>query len=647
MAIPLVGGPAPSINHRDLLTGDSSHFKAGVGNWTASGATLTYDSTIAYMWPSNNTGSAKLATSGASQRMECPVPGTFKSGVEYQAWVLLTVEENVACDFVLTLGVQGVDVGTFTAVSFGAEEPWNDGRYTAFVVRWRPTATRTGVTIRMNRTEASGTINYHIGHCKVFRPIVDSTITALATPSTTAAAPPSGMAPVFETQAQGWRLHAGSKFNGGFEVDSFAGASMEANTDGDTALDYSGIGVYPGNAWIQAGTVAGIGDMTGQGINFEAGDDYVGINIGEKDSDTVQLYADSNSGYQVELRDRGGKGWSNNVGDGVQGKVSDSFQWPFYVAGVQTTGTDKAAYWQTPAKCIIDEVRIHLGTAPTGAPVIVDVNDDGTTIFTTQANRPITGITVKNVTSGSDSTDGNFYNTASVTLKAGRLYLMSVELSHASSAPLITAIQSTPMSGVSMTSRSTTTFNGGLNRTSIWSYVPTRDWTTALFFNIAASVTGIAWSLDEVTGVDTTTNDGVVQQAVGTGTSTTPLATLAAFGSVENGAYAAHGQAAAAATTPGSGWTELADVTAATPPQALETAYRFDNDTTADATITSAAWGSCAIELKGDSANVTSRSPDGGTAVAKNSVLTIDVDQIGSGTAGSDLAVFVRGRYIW
>lgn len=36
----------------------------------------------------------------------------------------------------------------------------------------------------------------------------------------------------------------------------------------------------------------------------------------------------------------------------------------------------------------IIEVILHVGTAPTGAAIIVDVNKGGTTIFTTQANRP-------------------------------------------------------------------------------------------------------------------------------------------------------------------------------------------------------------------------------------------------------------------
>lgn len=49
----------------------------------------------------------------------------------------------------------------------------------------------------------------------------------------------------------------------------------------------------------------------------------------------------------------------------------------------------------------ITGVRASVGTAPTGASIIVDVNKNGTTVFTTQANRPtiaIAGNTSGNVT---------------------------------------------------------------------------------------------------------------------------------------------------------------------------------------------------------------------------------------------------------
>lgn len=59
----------------------------------------------------------------------------------------------------------------------------------------------------------------------------------------------------------------------------------------------------------------------------------------------------------------------------------------FFVSGSQTTGTKKAAALIGVAGTIVD-VRAHLDTAPAGSSFIVDVNKNGTTLFTTQANRP-------------------------------------------------------------------------------------------------------------------------------------------------------------------------------------------------------------------------------------------------------------------
>jgi len=68
--------------------------------------------------------------------------------------------------------------------------------------------------------------------------------------------------------------------------------------------------------------------------------------------------------------------------------LSDSFQWPFYIDGAQSTVSGGTAYFQTPETAVIDEVRVHLGTTCSGSNFIIDVNDDGVTVFTTQANRP-------------------------------------------------------------------------------------------------------------------------------------------------------------------------------------------------------------------------------------------------------------------
>lgn len=62
---------------------------------------------------------------------------------------------------------------------------------------------------------------------------------------------------------------------------------------------------------------------------------------------------------------------------------------PFSVNGnlVLRTGTNR--YYNDTGKTLtISSVRASVGTSPSGSSVIVDVHKDGTTIFTTQSNRP-------------------------------------------------------------------------------------------------------------------------------------------------------------------------------------------------------------------------------------------------------------------
>jgi hypothetical protein len=60
---------------------------------------------------------------------------------------------------------------------------------------------------------------------------------------------------------------------------------------------------------------------------------------------------------------------------------------PFSKTGAQTVATGAVRY-RIPFAAVIESVAATVGTAPTGASLIVDVNKNGTTIFTTQANRP-------------------------------------------------------------------------------------------------------------------------------------------------------------------------------------------------------------------------------------------------------------------
>jgi hypothetical protein len=205
-------------------------------------------------------------------------------------------------------------------------------------------------------------------------------------------------------------------------------------------------------------------------------------------------------------------------------------------------------------------------------------------------------VAATNLTTGVDSTDATTYTTASVTLKAGRLYLLSF-VNTAASAAVISDIAGGP----TWASRASTQYNSAAHRVSIWSGVPTVDYTGTIVVSFGATQTSGRWSLNEFSGVDTATNDGVVQGVVGTGSSTTPLATLAAFGSANNSTFGALANVADSTTTPGTNFRELSDLTTTTTPGSfLQTQWYEGNDTTVDGTITSGAWGACAVEIKAD-----------------------------------------------
>ncbi len=74
--------------------------------------------------------------------------------------------------------------------------------------------------------------------------------------------------------------------------------------------------------------------------------------------------------------------------DAATRKFADTGVFVFGQAGELTTGTGSTRLY-LPFNVDIIKVEASVGTAPTGAAIQVDVNVDGTTIFTTQTNRPI------------------------------------------------------------------------------------------------------------------------------------------------------------------------------------------------------------------------------------------------------------------
>lgn len=81
--------------------------------------------------------------------------------------------------------------------------------------------------------------------------------------------------------------------------------------------------------------------------------------------------------------------------------VNRAFVW--YVAGVLTTGTSVGPRYVAPQAMTIVKAWLIIKTAPTGANLIVDLNKNGTTIWSTQGNRGT--ITATNTTGNQTTFD--------------------------------------------------------------------------------------------------------------------------------------------------------------------------------------------------------------------------------------------------
>lgn len=215
-------------------------------------------------------------------------------------------------------------------------------------------------------------------------------------------------------------------------------------------------------------------------------------------------------------------------------------------------------------------------------------------------------VSFTNLTSGSDTDGNSTCTTASVTLTSNRLHLLSVtqfeSTGSASNAPTCTG----------------------------WTQVATHEFYTAagvlfarqtVLRRLGAGETGthtidfasqnqteVRWAIDQSdANVDTTGTNGsgaIVQTANGTASAAASVsATLAAFGSTDNGTFGSVGAYGGGMSTwtQGTGFTKLADAPGGFSTDiSLLTEYRTDNDTSVDASMSSSvdAAGLIAIEIK-------------------------------------------------
>jgi hypothetical protein len=209
-------------------------------------------------------------------------------------------------------------------------------------------------------------------------------------------------------------------------------------------------------------------------------------------------------------------------------------------------------------------------------------------------------ITCTHITTGASTTDGTSFATASVTPSANKLYLLFISNTKATTADAVSSVSGNGLTWVSVASRNFNTSN--VNRISVYrAMIASAPSAGAITITFAASQTGCAWSLLEIDGVETSGSDGagaIAQFTSSLGTSTTPLATLNAFDDATNNATVGGFSSAAASTyTAGTNFAIKGQTTYLTPSSSIATEFFAGSDTTVDATIASAAWGSIAIEI--------------------------------------------------
>lgn len=92
----------------------------------------------------------------------------------------------------------------------------------------------------------------------------------------------------------------------------------------------------------------------------------------------------------------------------------------FSKAGTLTTGTGThRLYNDSGSTMTIVGVRASVGTAPTGASIIVDINVGGSTIFSTQGNRP--------TIAASGNTSGKVTNMNTTTIADGGYFTVDID----------------------------------------------------------------------------------------------------------------------------------------------------------------------------------------------------------------------------
>jgi len=214
---------------------------------------------------------------------------------------------------------------------------------------------------------------------------------------------------------------------------------------------------------------------------------------------------------------------------------------------------------------------------------IYETDDPGT---------PFVAITATVLTSGSDETDRTVYTTASVSPGSNKLILAIVNGLRLAVSP-----NSAPTfagNGLTWVQVGTVAYEHaggetGRTRMSVFRAMGAAPSSGAITFTFPETQARASWSIIEFDNIDTggaNGADAIVQSIISAeATTTNPIATLAAFGSINNATFGTTGWSVGDPTvTPGTGFAELSEDDLPPNGTGVQTEFRLDNDTTVDVT---------------------------------------------------------------
>ena len=202
-------------------------------------------------------------------------------------------------------------------------------------------------------------------------------------------------------------------------------------------------------------------------------------------------------------------------------------------------------------------------------------------------------ITATHLATAGDTTNraaGNNYATASITPTANRLVLVGVVLSHASEVPNTPTLSGNGLTWVLEDSQAFFTVGTPLKKLFVFRAMGASPTAGAISISWATqTMTGAAWTVFELAGVDTTGANGagaILESVPGASDSADPFSiTLTVSGAATVGVFATN---QTSNITPGTGFTELGEANHSAPTTAIFSEFQAAADLTVDVDFTAA-----------------------------------------------------------